>query len=138
MLRTAKLLLMQAQSLFQVSGIVTLAFFRLPPLLLRTAHFQVARDRIVKGWNFAESLGDVDPDYGSGYPNGNRSRRQPSTYTSMCLFNLSIHLFLRLDPKTKAWMLKYLDPVFGYPQFVRFSWSTAQTLMESKGVTVHW
>ncbi|XP_010791074.1 ribonuclease H2 subunit A [Notothenia coriiceps] len=42
------------------------------------------------------------------------------------------------DPKTKAWMLKYLDPVFGYPQFVRFSWSTAQTLMDSKGVTVHW
>lgn len=46
------------------------------------------------------------------------------------------HFFL--DPKTKAWLLKYLDPVFGYPQFVRFSWSTAQTLMESKGVTVHW
>lgn len=42
------------------------------------------------------------------------------------------------DPKTKAWLLKYLDPVFGYPQFVRFSWSTAQTLMESKGVAVHW
>lgn len=42
------------------------------------------------------------------------------------------------DPKTKAWMLKYLDPVFGYPQFVRFSWSTAQTLMDSKAVTVHW
>ncbi|KAK9540085.1 hypothetical protein VZT92_002555 [Zoarces viviparus] len=72
---------------------------------------KVARDRIVKGWNFAEDLGDVDTDYGSGYPN---------------------------DPKTKAWLLKYLDPVFGYPQFVRFSWSTAQTLMDSKGVTVHW
>lgn len=72
---------------------------------------KVARDRVVKGWNFPETLGDVDPDYGSGYPN---------------------------DPKTKAWLLKYLDPVFGYPQFVRFSWSTAQTLMDSKGVTVHW
>ncbi|XP_075900187.1 ribonuclease H2 subunit A isoform X2 [Nelusetta ayraudi] len=72
---------------------------------------KVARDRVVKGWNFAEALGDVDTDYGSGYPN---------------------------DPKTKAWLLKYLDPVFGYPQFVRFSWSTAQTLIESKGVTVHW
>lgn len=42
------------------------------------------------------------------------------------------------DPKTKAWLLRYLDPVFGYPQLVRFSWSTAQTLMDSKGVTVHW
>ncbi|KAM3623088.1 uncharacterized protein V6R79_006820 [Siganus canaliculatus] len=72
---------------------------------------KVARDRIVKSWKFAEDLGEVDPDYGSGYPN---------------------------DPKTKAWLQKYLDPVFGYPQFVRFSWSTAQTLMDSKGVAVHW
>ncbi|XP_068177776.1 ribonuclease H2 subunit A isoform X2 [Antennarius striatus] len=72
---------------------------------------KVARDRVVKSWSFAEDLGEVDSDYGSGYPN---------------------------DPKTKAWLLKYLDPVFGYPQFVRFSWSTAQTLMDSKGVTVHW
>ncbi|KAK5623507.1 Ribonuclease H2 subunit A [Crenichthys baileyi] len=72
---------------------------------------KVARDRVVKGWNFAEDLGQIDTDYGSGYPN---------------------------DPKTKEWLLKYLDPVFGYPQFVRFSWSTAQTLMDSKAVTVHW
>lgn len=35
--------------------------------------FQVARDRVVKGWNFAEDLGEVDTDYGSGYPNGNRN-----------------------------------------------------------------
>lgn len=43
-----------------------------------------------------------------------------------------------LDPKTKSWLLKYVDPVFGYPQFVRFSWSTAQTLLDSKAVAVHW
>ena len=38
--------------------------------------FQVARDRAVKGWNFAEDLGEVDADYGSGYPNGNRNNPQ--------------------------------------------------------------
>lgn len=38
--------------------------------------FQVARDRVVKGWNFAENLGEVDSDYGSGYPNGNRNNQQ--------------------------------------------------------------
>ncbi|CAF92580.1 unnamed protein product, partial [Tetraodon nigroviridis] len=65
---------------------------------------KVARDHAVKHWRFAEELGEADTDYGSGYPN---------------------------DPKTKAWLLRYLDPVFGYPQFVRFSWSTAQTLMDS-------
>lgn len=42
------------------------------------------------------------------------------------------------DPKTKAWLLRYLDPVFGYPQLVRFSWSTARTLMDSRGVAVRW
>lgn len=52
------------------------------------------------------------------------------------VYNVFMKLFL--DPKTKAWLLKYLDPVFGYPQFVRFSWSTAQTLMESKSAAVHW
>ncbi|XP_006631552.2 ribonuclease H2 subunit A [Lepisosteus oculatus] len=72
---------------------------------------KVSRDRVVKSWKFVEDLGEVDTDYGSGYPN---------------------------DPKTKAWLAKYLDPVFGYPQFVRFSWSTAQTIMESKAVPVHW
>ncbi|KAM6972642.1 ribonuclease H2 subunit A [Aplochiton taeniatus] len=72
---------------------------------------KVARDHCVKGWNFAEDLKEVDAEYGSGYP---------------------------ADPKTKAWLLKYLDPVFGYPQFVRFSWSTAQTLLDSKAVPVHW
>ncbi|KAL2076488.1 hypothetical protein ACEWY4_027915 [Coilia grayii] len=72
---------------------------------------KVARDHAVKGWKFLEDLGQVNTDYGSGYPN---------------------------DPKTKSWLLKYLDPVFGYPQFVRFSWSTAQSLLDSNAVAVHW
>lgn len=32
--------------------------------------FQVARDRAVEHWKFSEDLGEVDTDYGSGYPNG--------------------------------------------------------------------
>ncbi|KAJ1172437.1 hypothetical protein NDU88_004284 [Pleurodeles waltl] len=72
---------------------------------------KVARDQAVKGWKFLEDLGDVGLEYGSGYPN---------------------------DPKTKDWLAKVLDPVFGYPQFVRFSWSTAQTILDSRAVPVHW
>ncbi|XP_032995682.1 ribonuclease H2 subunit A [Lacerta agilis] len=72
---------------------------------------KVARDRVVKNWKFLEDLEDVDLDYGSGYPN---------------------------DPKTKEWLTQNLDPVFGYPQFVRFSWSTAQVILESKAVPVCW
>ncbi|XP_073443522.1 ribonuclease H2 subunit A isoform X2 [Dendrobates tinctorius] len=72
---------------------------------------EVARDRVVKGWKFLEDLGEIDVDYGSGYPN---------------------------DPKTKEWLAKHLDPVFGYPQFVRFSWSTAQSILENKAAPVLW
>ncbi|XP_061083308.1 ribonuclease H2 subunit A [Conger conger] len=72
---------------------------------------KVARDHAVNSWKFVEDLVDVDLKYGSGYPN---------------------------DPKTKSWLQKYLDPVFGYPQFVRFSWSTTRTLLDDKAVAVHW
>ncbi|XP_025059620.1 ribonuclease H2 subunit A [Alligator sinensis] len=72
---------------------------------------KVARDRAVKSWKFVEDLDDTSLDYGSGYPN---------------------------DPKTKAWLMQTLDPIFGYPQFVRISWSTAQTLLDSHAVPVHW
>ncbi|KAJ6668089.1 hypothetical protein lerEdw1_016412 [Lerista edwardsae] len=72
---------------------------------------KVARDRVVKNWKFLEALEDVNLDYGSGYPN---------------------------DPKTKEWLAQNLDPVFGYPQFVRFSWSTAQIILESKAVPIRW
>uniref|UniRef100_A0A8C9Q806 Ribonuclease n=1 Tax=Spermophilus dauricus TaxID=99837 RepID=A0A8C9Q806_SPEDA len=66
---------------------------------------KVARDQAVKNWQFVEDLQDLDADYGSGYPN---------------------------DPKTKAWLKKHVEPVFGFPQFVRFSWSTAQTILEKE------
>ncbi|KAK7797152.1 hypothetical protein U0070_020291 [Myodes glareolus] len=72
---------------------------------------QVARDQAVKNWQFVESLQDLDSDYGSGYPN---------------------------DPKTKAWLRKHVDPVFGFPQFVRFSWSTAQAILEKEAESVTW
>lgn len=31
---------------------------------------QVARDYAVKHWRFSKELGELDTDYGSGYPNG--------------------------------------------------------------------
>ncbi|XP_027403695.1 ribonuclease H2 subunit A [Bos indicus x Bos taurus] len=72
---------------------------------------KVARDQAVKNWKFVEKLQDLDTDYGSGYPN---------------------------DPKTKAWLRKHVDPVFGFPQFVRFSWRTAQSILESEAEDVKW
>uniref|UniRef100_A0A673UCX6 Ribonuclease n=1 Tax=Suricata suricatta TaxID=37032 RepID=A0A673UCX6_SURSU len=72
---------------------------------------KVARDQAVKNWHFVEDLPHLDADYGSGYPN---------------------------DPKTKAWLRRHVEPVFGFPQFVRFSWRTAQSILEKEAEDVVW
>ncbi|CAM9801011.1 ribonuclease H2 subunit A [Lampetra fluviatilis] len=76
---------------------------------------KVARDRCISRWKFVENLDDaaasVAADVGSGYPN---------------------------DPKTKSWLRSYCDPVFGFPQLVRFSWSTATTLLQELATPVTW
>lgn len=35
------------------------------------------------------------------------------------------------DPNTKAWLGKNMDKVFGYPNLVRFGWSTCQRKLEN-------
>ncbi|XP_045155941.1 ribonuclease H2 subunit A-like [Echinops telfairi] len=71
----------------------------------------VARDKAVKNWQFVETLQDLDTNYGSGYPS---------------------------HPKTKAWLQKHVEPVFGFPQFVCFSWCTAQSILEKEAEGVTW
>ena len=39
------------------------------------------------------------------------------------------------DEKTKAWLAENVDPVFGYPSIVRFSWQTTKTILEPSGTT---
>ncbi|XP_057310865.1 ribonuclease H2 subunit A-like isoform X2 [Hydractinia symbiolongicarpus] len=70
---------------------------------------KVARDRCLKKWIFSE--GEFPEEYGCGYPS---------------------------DPKTKKWLKDITDPVFGYPQFVRFSWSTCSNLLEKDAKEVTW
>lgn len=72
---------------------------------------KVSRDHAVKNWKFMEGITLEDPDYGSGYPG---------------------------DPKTKKFLENSFDKVFGFPSFVRFSWSTAALIMEKNGVSVKW
>jgi ribonuclease H2 subunit A len=75
---------------------------------------KVTRDTAVKNWQFVEGLPDdyiSHESYGSGYPS---------------------------DPQTKEWLEQCVDPVFGFPQFVRFSWSTIDKILERKAVTVKW
>lgn len=42
------------------------------------------------------------------------------------------------DPDTKVWLEAHLDPVFGLPSLVRFSWSTAARLLEERAAAVRW
>ncbi|XP_070540055.1 ribonuclease H2 subunit A-like [Ptychodera flava] len=73
---------------------------------------KVCRDRTVKAWKFSEGLDEFHGlAYGSGYPN---------------------------DPATKQWLADVMDPVFGFPTFVRFSWSTADKILEDKAIPVNW
>ncbi|KAJ3088898.1 Ribonuclease H2 subunit A [Quaeritorhiza haematococci] len=73
---------------------------------------KVTRDEILNNWKFVESgMEEISREFGSGYPS---------------------------DPNTTRWLKKSLHPLFGYPQIVRFSWSTCENILEKSAVTVKW
>ena len=39
---------------------------------------------------------------------------------------------------TKKWLVDHLDPVFGFPGIVRFSWKTSTNLLGTKGSIMEW
>jgi len=71
---------------------------------------KVARDQALKAWTFPEDSAIQGP-WGSGYPG---------------------------DPVTKKFLQEQLHPVFGFPGIVRFSWKTAEKIIEEKGVRMKW
>ena len=48
------------------------------------------------------------------------------------------HTYTHTDPQTKAWLSTHVDPIFGYPSLVRFSWATCQDILDTKAVDVQW
>ena len=42
------------------------------------------------------------------------------------------------DPKTVAWIKSSLEPTFGFPSLVRFSWTTVKVALEKHGHSVKW
>ncbi|KAL3243489.1 hypothetical protein MRX96_020549 [Rhipicephalus microplus] len=72
---------------------------------------KVARDHAIQSWEFPEGINVKAEEYGSGYPN---------------------------DPVTKKFLLENMDNVFGFPSLVRFSWSTAEKLLEDNAAAVMW
>ena len=73
---------------------------------------KVTRDSILRDWEFDEKLDkEFERDFGCGYPS---------------------------DSKTVKWLHNNFHPVFGFPNLIRFSWSTAEKIMTDKGVSVKW
>merc|ERR1719244_1620355 len=70
---------------------------------------KVARDKDLKDWTFKEK--DVTGPWGSGYPG---------------------------DPVTKKFLQDSHHDVFGFPGIVRFSWKTAEKIIDEKGVKMNW
>lgn len=69
---------------------------------------------------------DIDRNYGSGYPSGNVGIFNRLFVDNVVKFKHSLIIIVKhfLDPTTKSWLRKNVDQVFGFPNFVRFSWST--------------
>jgi ribonuclease H2 subunit A len=71
---------------------------------------KVNRDRIINNWVFKESY-PFNRDFGCGYPS---------------------------DPITRKWLANSIDPVFGFPSLVRFSWKTTKDLITKRGKLCSW
>eukprot|EP00026_Physarum_polycephalum_P012235 Phypoly_transcript_12522.p1 GENE.Phypoly_transcript_12522~~Phypoly_transcript_12522.p1 ORF type:complete len:307 (+),score=39.39 Phypoly_transcript_12522:193-1113(+) len=72
---------------------------------------KVIRDMDLKNWIFTEKDVAFSNAFGSGYP---------------------------ADPYTKKWLKASVDPVFGYPSVIRFSWKTCTALLDANAVQVTW
>jgi len=67
---------------------------------------KVARDHALRDWTFQEGP-DLAGPWGSGYPG---------------------------DAVTKKFLADNIHPIFGFPSIVRFSWKTAEKLLDEKAV----
>lgn len=90
---------------------------------------KVTRDHALQVWKFPEGIDVKQEQFGSGYPGG---------YFYTFSFRKSLPYFFLVDPVTKQFLIKYCDPVFGYPQLVRFGWSTAINALKESAYYVEW
>ncbi len=73
---------------------------------------KVTRDTALDNWKWLESGIELDKKFGSGYPG---------------------------DETCVQWLERSQHPLFGYPNLVRFSWSTTREILEKKNAyNVKW
>lgn len=99
---------------------------------------KVTRDAALKNWKFNEKPGeDIDSNWGSGYPNGKINtllKLIASFKYKICYFK---QIFV-LDPVTKDYLKKNVEPVFGFPGIVRFCWSTSELILKNHAAQIDW
>jgi len=98
---------------------------------------KVTRDAELEEWIFQEEsqdqtvshhyYGDEDDDMG-----------RPRSKDSARAFSRQFGSGYPGDEVTKAWLERNIHPVFGFPNLVRFSWSTTQKIMDEHCVQVRW
>lgn len=89
---------------------------------------KVTRDRALKDFVFEEEL----PASGAAAGGDNGSSSSGGAGTISTQFGSGYPA----DPETKRWLEANVDPVFGFPSLVRFSWSTCNPLLENHAVPV--
>jgi ribonuclease H2 subunit A len=101
---------------------------------------QVVRDRTLRKWEFKEPNLKLSTNFGSGYPSGKQRefvlKRKERQIVNK--FFLLFVLFKKTDPYTKKWLQNSLDPVFGFPSVMRFSWKTSSEILSSGATDVKW
>lgn len=72
---------------------------------------KVTRDHALRDFKYCEQGREFSDEVGCGYPG---------------------------DKITQKWLRDNLDPVFGFPSLVRFSWKTSYALLEKEGCKIEW
>ncbi len=97
---------------------------------------KVTRDRCIENWKYAEQpapaphtvLGDSTNRPAASVGEPTKRRIDSDVWDRMGALGSGYPG----DPNTVAYLKRTLDPVFGWPGIVRFSWATAKTMLEEK------
>ncbi|KZT73695.1 ribonuclease HII [Daedalea quercina L-15889] len=87
---------------------------------------KVTRDAWVEGWMFEE--------HQPGGESSDSAKKRPKKPR----WGAELGSGYPSDPKTQAWIKSSLEPTFGFPSLVRFSWTTVKMVLEKDAHPVQW